>query len=570
MAEEQKIMEHLKINQLATKPKTKKAFGVMGKDFVYIVHRFVDLYDIEDVVDKISNTKLRYMSNEAVYKDDEYNSGMEYSELISRNGHLIKQKNSIKIAPLGNYVLTGVGRNKILPFEDYEKLYLKYQKLIENENKMKYKYENTVLSNGKTRKTSARMKTKIKIMQRENDKRKNEIEKIIEPLLLDNLDKLTDKEYKMLFKANEKPIKTKKLNDIEYLLERAESLKTLIHETSHLFAKSELVLKDKNGNEIPLELIKTKSAKNGELEVYFGGIKFDSFPLNNKGNFHKENENVLSIPPAEFNIMLHEGITEFVTQKLINSGCFKELDESGVFLDADVQKDLETYQCYQKYIKMIDALNPTVFENTHFGGRQNFKLENLKDEFFENFSTLVDISCEVEDALSKYVDDESENYMDTKRLLENYENIIKKVDCFLNDENTKVLDLFKQQKLSEQQVVNYVKARNSFINEDMWCSYFWFDELDNKDKNKLNKITKKQLEKYYINCKNEKGVIENMEKSQKHEEATVYTIGGENKITIEEFKARRNWENTKKHIQNTKGVKKSKTSSNTNQEQRQA
>ena len=61
-----------------------------------------------------------------------------------------------------------------------------------------------------------------------------------------------------------------------------------------------------------------------------------------------------------------------------------------------------------------------------------------------------------------------------------------------------------------------------------------------------------------------------MEKSQKHEEATVYTIGGENKITIEEFKARRNWENTKKHIQNTKGVKKSKTSSNTNQEQRQA
>ena len=139
MAEEQKIMEHLKINQLATKPKTKKAFGVMGNDFVYIVHRFVDLYDIEDVVDKISNTKLRYMSNEAVYKDDEYNSGIEYSELISRNGHLIKQKNSIKIAPLGNYVLTGVGRNKILPYEDYEKLYLKYQKLIENENKMKLK-----------------------------------------------------------------------------------------------------------------------------------------------------------------------------------------------------------------------------------------------------------------------------------------------------------------------------------------------------------------------------------------------------------------------------------------------
>ena len=77
MAEEQKIMEHLKINQLATKPKTKKAFGVMGKDFVYIVHRFVDLYDIEDVVDKISNTKLRYMSNEAVYKDDEYSNQYE-------------------------------------------------------------------------------------------------------------------------------------------------------------------------------------------------------------------------------------------------------------------------------------------------------------------------------------------------------------------------------------------------------------------------------------------------------------------------------------------------------------
>ena len=387
-------------------------------------------------------------------------------------------------------------------------------------------------------------------------------------MLLDNLDKLTDKEYKMLFKANQKPIKTKKLNDIEYLLERAESLKTLIHETSHLFAKSELVLKDKYGNEIPIELIKTKSAKNGELEVYFGGIKFDSFPLNNKGDFHKENENVLSIPPAEFNIMLHEGITEFVTQKLINSGCVKELDESGVFLDADVQKDLETYQCYQKYIKMIDALNPTVFENTHFGGRQNFKLENLKDEFFENFSTLVDISCEVEDALSKYVDDESENYMDTKRLLENYENIIKKVDCFLNDENTKVLDLFKQQKLSEQQVVNYVKARNSFINEDMWCSYFWFDELDNKDKNKLNKITKKQLEKYYINCKNEKGVIENMSKTEKIEKAQTYCVGGENEMTIEEFKARKSFEKFKR--QNLSKSLKRCSKGEENQEQRQA
>ncbi|MBQ9786401.1 MAG: hypothetical protein IJW25_02930 [Clostridia bacterium] len=527
MTREEKIAEHLKINKISNSAKASKKLKNLKNEFIFIAHKYLDCFeDIEDVSKKVANTKVSFLSNENYITEDSFSAGWEQTFPVSAKGEFVSS-HSIKIGLLDTDVLVAGNRNKIMSEVEYLKLYDKYKKLNKDEDvfageklSIKERIENFI---------TTRLNTPKQIIQK------------YEELEQDYLDKLNDEDYALLMQNIENEIEYNE--NFEPVQDRAETIKILAHEMGHLFAKTELVLFDKKGNEIPMEMLGTNQAGKGRLQIYYGGVPFESFPLLHNGQFKKYNGKIVSVDVLQYDALLHEGINEFITTKLVRSDALNELDKTNNIQKPEIREKLKTYNSFTDIVAMFDAINPQAFEKMHFKGKEYAKLENMEEEFYDNFEKMVD--------LESYLGKCYENYMfnlNNKALQKEITKFFGKIESMLEKDNAKVLKLFDNHKIGRNELKNYIKARNEFINNREWveCQEDLFDD-DKTCFNQIKQIMHEKLNKFHIDCnKDFKEVYKNMAELEKNAES--------NK-TLEDLKVRRKREKLIQSIETEAMVK---------------
>lgn len=238
-------------------------------------------------------------------------------------------------------------------------------------------------------------------------------------------------------------------------------LEILCHEMCHNLAKVEYKLFDVVGDEIPLKFLGTEMAMCGTVIKYAGGVKCSQCDCDEKGfpETKHQNKNYLIFrqdpysPCKESSVsLIHEGMTEYITSKMIKNGVLDKYTQSPEILEEmKSRKRFKSYRPYVEYIGMVDALNPGCIEESYFGGieKQNIMLDSKYIEY-------------VLGQIYKFENMNLEGLDDAKNL-KNFSKNLKKAFSAESDE---VQKLYYLGKIQSGDVKRYFEARNKFWSFD--------------------------------------------------------------------------------------------------------
>ena len=299
-------------------------------------------------------------------------------------------------------------------------------------------------------------------------------------------------------------------------IERLKKIKCLGHEEMHLFSKGELKFYDKDGKLASQSDLNTPKMSKGKVACLFGGVELNCLVCDEDGkilsqekpnyekrkqakkqsvidddlffqlqNWSKKNgaiiktyeedspKDILLFSPrkeswfGDSGMFVHEGVNEYLTQKLFESGQLDFLDPE-LMKDKEVLKSLKGYNVYSNYMGLVDALNPGSLLDMHFKGEVKFNV--LGDRLFKDFEQ-ISTNIIIAHTGEKFKEDEtvSKSFMMTT---------FKRIEKVIKSQKKEVEKLAKQNKIDSETLKNYKNAYKTFCEPSEWQKEFFTVDKD--------------------------------------------------------------------------------------------
>lgn len=450
--------KHKFLDEYFDSTKAKKRFGTLGEPLKNIIQLYVDEYpEITRLQEKLPRLKTRYLPTEKLTEQD-VSAGWQTTYLLTQKGQLCESYSiAIDANSGGMQTLPKNERNKILNQPQIEELLelQSQEKWVESLNKKGKKYYGDA---------------PYGLSERQRQ--------ILEDIENDYLDKLETEDYAQLFESLNEPLGNKKSHELEaeQRLLKMDREKTLTHETAHFLSSAKQVLYNSNGMKIPIKQLNTEKASFGKVVEFYGGVPFAEFPLDNDGRFILDAKGqVMCEQYCNMNYYLHEGMTEFITMKMVDKLETKYNGKKMEYSDI-VKETLLAYRMYEICIEMFDAINSGEFEKSYFNG-ESIVLGNLNDNFYGMFENIYDNTDELENRYNNFVE---ENTAKSKlELFESFRETMFETRSLLAANLRDVKDLYAGGHINDEQLKKYFDAQNKFITPFQWIQHICYeDELE--------------------------------------------------------------------------------------------
>lgn len=450
--------KHKVIDDYFATTKAQKRLGSLNEPIKKGISLYVDTYpQISRLEEKLPRLKARFLPTEKLTEQD-VSAGWQTTYLLTKTGQLCESYSIAVDANSGGFTsLPKKERNKILSQPKIEELLeLKSQETwVESLNKKGKKYYGEAPYG-------------LNEAQR----------KMLEDVYADQLDKLESDEYAKLFESLGKENNTRKSheNEAEQRLLKMDHEKTLLHEEAHFLSAANQILYNNNGLKIPMSSLNTEEASFGRVVETYGGVPFAEFILDKNGNFVLDSKGqTICNQYCDLNYYLHEGITEFITMKMVDKLNLEYNGKNLKYTDI-VKETLLAYRMYEICVEMFDAINNGEFEKSYFNG-QAIVLGNLNDKFNETFESIYDNTEELERCYENFV---QENTAKSKlQLFECFRETMFETRSMLAENLKDVKDIYIGKHINEEQLKKFLDAQNKFITPFQWIRHVCYeDELE--------------------------------------------------------------------------------------------